>query len=461
MTRLVRRAYLYGIAVLTALGAIAFAASPGLARDVGPPKDADALARWIAMHPADWVAASAMTELALDTSVPQRIELWHASYELADRLAPRRPNVPAAFMRAGLFHWSELDASDRKQVLDAAAPLLREPVVFSRLYSHLFDLTHDFAYLRRNAPATREALSWLSELAVTNGLFHEYRELREAERRERWNAFQKMSPTAHSTELIDLLPPHLDARDEPLVRALLSALERAPFDAQRTSRNAESLALYAMRNRVQPLESLAPLIETQGGLSEPTRARLALAIGNVGLASKAEITNSTRTPEWAPYHLERALYEARTGDRAIAEAYLTRAALIRIDVSGLSTAEQIARLIGKTDDAARYHAKLLEEARAPRQWTETCSENELCERALTTQYVPDTERMIRITANVVQSDQTPPYLEVYVDDALVNEGAVRNAAIFEMPTTPGLHRVEVRLVNRWTRNRIQRRVRLS
>ncbi|HYR29196.1 MAG TPA: hypothetical protein VEU30_12070, partial [Thermoanaerobaculia bacterium] len=67
---------------------------------------------------------------------------------------------------------------------------------------------------------------------------------------------------------------------------------------------------------------------------------------------------------------------------------------------------------------------------------------------------------IALTIENVQSDEVPPYVEIDVDDALVHEGAVENARQFTL-ADGGRHRVEVRLANPRTRNRDQRRVRLS
>lgn len=462
MTRRVRILYMYAIAILTAVSAAAFVANRGLRHDPVAPNDVPGLATWLTAHPADWLAESALADQALDTSLPHRVELWHASYDLALHVAPLRPNPPAAFVRAGLFHWYELEPKDRKEVLDVAAPLLREPRFFGRVYIAFYDLTHDFAYLRRNAPPTENALAWLSELAITNGLFSEYRELREAQRLERWRTFQRERHSEHAAPLVNYLPQRLDAHDEPLVRGVLEELDRKPVDAEHIAGRAEDLALFAMRHGLQPLSAFLPFIDRQGVLSNPTRARLALALNNADLASKVEITSTmTRTPEWMPYHLERALFEARSGDRAIADAYLARTALLGMDARVLTAAEEIARLGGDTQNAAGYHAKLIEESRQPRKWTETCGENELCDRAFARQYVADPEKKIRLEVSVGQSDQIPPYLELYVDDALVAEGEVQTTRVFEVPASPGLHRLEVRLVNRFTRNRIQRRVRLS
>jgi hypothetical protein len=461
MTRRTRRIYGYSIAGLSALLALLFLANPGLARDPDPPEDVGKKAAWLTDHPADWLTASEIADRSLDTTLPRRRALWHAAYDLAIHVAPRRPNGPAAFVRAGLFHWYELGSNDRKQVLDVAAPLLHEPRFFGLLHAPLFELTRNFAYLRRNAPQTKGALTWLSDLAVMNGLFPEYRELRDARRKEREAAFRRDRHIEHPAALIDLLPDHLDAHDEPLIRGILEEIDRKPFDAT-SSRRSEDLVLFAIRNHLQPLQALAPLIEMEGALSSPTRARLALALGNAGLASKVELTSSlTRTPEWVPYHLERAVFEARNGDRPVAAAYLARTTLLGIDVRVLTSAEEIARILGDTAEAGRLRGELLAASRNPRDWKETCAENELCDRAVTRQYVADSDRTIRIGAAVVESDAVAPYLEVFVDDALVAEGEVKAGSVFAAQTTAGLHRIEVRLVNRITRNHTQRRVRLS
>lgn len=461
VTRRARRIYGYGIAALTSFMAVLLLANPGLTHDLSPPSDVREMAAWLNEHPADWLTASELADHALDASVPQRRELWHAAYDLASHVAPRRPNAPAAFVRAGLFHWYELDAADRKQVLEVAAPLLREPAFFGTLYAPLFDLTRDFAYLRHNAPPTLSALEWLSELAVQNGLFAEYREIREAQRKERMAMFERVRHTEHPAALIDLLPEHLDARDEPLVQAVLEEIDRKPFDTS-ASRHSEDLVLFALRNHLKLLPTLAPLIETPGALTDPTRARLALALGNPGLASKVELTSATtRSAEWLPYHLERAIFEANHGERSAAESYLARTAMAGVNARVLAAAEQVATILGDPVEAARARRELLAVAANPRRWLETCGENVLCDRAITRLYVAAPDKTIRIEATVLDGDEIAPYLEIYVDDGLVAEGDVRNQRVFESVAAPGLHRVEVRLVNRYTRNRVQRRVRLS
>src|SRR5687768_17362537 len=127
MTRTSRQILLGVTTGLTLALLIVFLAKPAIARDADRPREIGALARWLADHPADWLAASLIADRALDATTPRRSELWRAAYAHALRLAPHRPNPGAAFVRGGLFHWYELSAADRKEVLRVAAPMLRDP----------------------------------------------------------------------------------------------------------------------------------------------------------------------------------------------------------------------------------------------------------------------------------------------------------------------------------------------
>lgn len=67
---------------------------------------------------------------------------------------------------------------------------------------------------------------------------------------------------------------------------------------------------------------------------------------------------------------------------------------------------------------------------------------------------------LSINVDSAMRDEVPPYIECYVDDALVWEGPIeKKTAIPLVP--PGRHRVEITLVNPLTRNRAPRAVRLS
>jgi len=460
MTRTTRQIVLLLVAAVSFLLALIFVATPSLVRDSQRPETMRGMIAWLAKHPADWLTASAIADRSLDSDLPRRVEIWRGSYRQALQLAPRRPNTSAGFVRAGLFHWTELGPHDRNAILQAAIPLIRDPQHFGVLYQPLFTLTRNFPWLRRNAP-DGGAIRALNELAATNGLFAEYRETREAVHRERLRELHARRGKDHPTELVDLLPSPISSADEPLVRTILEDLDRDPFHPNHSSARIEDLARYAIRHHLQPLGGLAGLIETPGILADVTRARLALAMGNVEQAGRVELTvPQTNAAEWVPYFLDRARFEAHRGDAALADAYLGRAALIGMTDDVLVAAVEIASILGQTKNVERYRQELAAAARKPRVWKETCGENEICTKAIAREYAAQSQT-IRIGASVVQTDEVAPYLEIYVDDALVAEGEVRDERAFAMPVGAGLHRIEVRLVNPFTRNRIQRRVRLS
>ena len=390
MTRRTRQVILtLHIAVLAGL-LVAFLASPGLARDPKRPAGVAGLARWIAAHPADWLAASAIADEALDSGLPRRFELWRAAYEHGSLLAPHRRNASAAFFRSGLMHWYELGPADRRLVLDHGAPLLRDPALFYALHRPLWQLTRDLGYLRRNAPRSESALAPLKDIAAANGLFDDYRQLREQIRQERLAAFQARRSTAPMRELLALMPQRIETADEPLVRGLLEELDRRSFELREIDGRIEPVAAYALAHGVQPLAGLKPLLDEHGRLSDRTRARLARALGDPAEALRIEAL-AGRVPEPKP---------------------------------GV--------------------------------WEGTCGRDEVCGTARTVHDGP-----LRIRVSVVQSDQVPPYVEIYTDDALVAEGAVTDERVFDVNAPPGRHRTEVRLANPRTKNLIQRRVRLS
>lgn len=427
MTRVVRRMLLMSAAASSALLLLLFLANLHLTRDPVRPDSLDGLTAWIAHHPADWLAASAITDRSLDSALPlqRRVALWRSSHILAVYLAPLRTNPTAGFVRAGLFHWYELGTADRKAVLEAAAPLLRDPAIFTALHRPLWELTRDLRYLRRSGPQTLNALSMLRELAIASGDFAEYRSLRAAMRDRRMADFQAKRATATIAELIDILPRPITDSDEPLVRAILAEIDRRPFDVHTMGGRVEELALYAIRHDVKPLTALAPFVDRAGSLTNPTRARLALALGDRDGAMRVELTTAmVNAAEWVPYLLERAAFEERNGQPALAARYRLRATVA--------------------------------DGPAANAWTNTCGGAELCSSVFRIHDGP-----LQFKASVAQSDEIPPYVEVYLDDVLVMEGEVRGEKTFAVDAAPGPHQTEVRLVNRTVRNGTQRRVRLS
>ena len=110
----------------------------------------------------------------------------------------------------------------------------------------------------------------------------------------------------------------------------------------------------------------------------------------------------------------------------------------------LATARDVAHSLGNTKEVARLDALI---AKEPRTWRDTRT------------HVYGSK--VQISLATEQSDEIPPYVEIYVDDLRRAEGEVRDERTFDITAHPGLHAVEVRLVNPRTRNGIQRRLRLS
>jgi hypothetical protein len=119
---------------------------------------------------------------------------------------------------------------------------------------------------------------------------------------------------------------------------------------------------------------------------------------------------------------------------------------------------RLARALGQ-DDQARTLATQRTNLPAPGAWIGTCGTTDLCSTVTAT---IEAARAIRLSLDVVQTDEVDPYVEIYVDDVRVAEGNVRGSRTFALPVREaGSHRVEVRLANPQTRNGVQRRVRLS
>ncbi|HEX2121218.1 MAG TPA: hypothetical protein VHL59_06200, partial [Thermoanaerobaculia bacterium] len=261
-------------------------------------------------------------------------------------------------------------------------------------------------------------------------------------------------------DLLRLVPDRLDAADEPLIRRALEELHKRSFRPSELAGPIEQIVDYAIRHELPGLDGLATLVHAPQTLPPSTRARLAIAIGRAQDATRIELADAVpNAPEWVPYHRERALFEARDGDAAAAEAQLRRAASAGADPRVTETAAQVAAILGNDAAAARYRQELAALAHKPRVWTGTCGGDELCDWARTRVYV--TGGAIELALDVVQSDQTPPYVEIFVDDARAAEGLVDGERRFVVPAANGVRRVEVRLVNRATPGGAQRRVRLS
>lgn len=463
MTRRTRQVMLTLVASLCAVFLAIVILNRDLFDDADRPASLDGAATWLTDHPADFVAASAIVQSALDASTPRRRELWHAAYAHAKRLAPYRRHADGAFVRSGLFHWYELRPAERARVREAAGPLLRDPQFFERMLVPLWQLTRDFAWLRANAPETMPARSALRDLAVARGLFGEYRVLREGIRAARMQDLALHRRDADPSTLLALLPNRLTAADEPLVRGILEELDRQAFDPDQIDARAEALVDYAVRHDVQPLTGILPLLDTPSPLRDVTRARAALDLNNATAATSIEIASAvTGAAEWEPYFLDRAIFEARRREAAAADAYLVRAAAQApvMSIALLAAGEQVATILGNAKAAASYRTQLVARAREPRTWSGGCGgTNEICSVVTREEYV--TGDTLRLELTTTQTDETPPYVEIFVDDALRAEGEVRDARVFEVSVSPGLHRVEVQLVNGPMRNGARRRMKIG
>lgn len=393
LKRETRQVLLSITAAMNTLLLLVFLDNREIAHDPRPPEGARALAVWLAEHPGDWKSAASLTSIALDSTLPRRFELWRASHELGRTLAPQRPHAAAGFVRAGLFHWYELDAADRAAVLAAAGPLMRGDVgLFGQLHRPLYRLTNDLDYLRRVAPPTVGSLVQLRDLAAAHGRFDDYRALREEARQRRLATFRQRRASATVADLLALLPPELRVEDEPLLRGILEELDRRPFDPAQLDARVEALTVFALDHDLGPLGGLTPLIESKGKLlRDATRVRLALAVKDHGAATR--VTLSADGPP----------------------------------------------VVSAADGV----------------WEGLCGPQELCAAARVKH-----RGTLTLPLDVAQTDEIPPYVEIYVDDALAAEGEVREARTFTVGSADALHRIEVRVVNPVTRNGIQRRVRL-
>jgi len=357
------------------------------------PDDPLALARRLRAHPADWRAASALTEHALDAPVPNRFALWRAAHDVAQHLAPQRDAPRMELVRAAFFHWQELTPADRRAALDALAPLLRDPANFFTMVRPVFALTGDFGMLRRWNPGTADALSVLRDIAVVNGRFDDYLQLRDEARRKRDAAFRESLPHLTPAEIIGALPPPpYSTDDEPVLREALAELHRRPLtEDPHHGGDLDALVDYALRHGIEPLDGINSIVHMPGAATDLTRYRLAEKFGMT--AAAFDIRLGAKGPLAVP---------RETWQRLRDDGNLDVRAWIDRDFAGPSS----------------------------------------------------------ITIKTTQSDEVPPWVEIYLDDARIAEGAVATTRTFAVPATRGVHRLDVRVANARTRNAVSRLVRI-
>jgi hypothetical protein len=288
------RLFLISVAAAMTLAAITFILHPPQFRWTSPSTDLRSLAARIARHPTDWEAASALTEVALDSRLGSRIALWRAAYTHASLLAPERSDPANAFVRAAFFHWTELSANDQRDALNAFAPLLRDEGLFSRMAKPLFELTGDLSLLRQAHPPTKYSIGIVMDLALANGFFSDYRSLRsEMERRlnDDFAARRHSDPPAELMARFPEPPYHSDA--EPMIAGLLEELHHRPLD-DNPGRVAivDAIVDYALRHGLGPLDGLEVITRKPDAASVATRIRLARNLGLTNLAAQLELASS-------------------------------------------------------------------------------------------------------------------------------------------------------------------------
>ncbi|HEX7192489.1 MAG TPA: hypothetical protein VF381_13055 [Thermoanaerobaculia bacterium] len=398
-----------------------------------PPNDLAGAARWLASHPADYLAADVVTDHALDFNSGgdrHRFEIWRASHELAVQLAPWRNGPRMALVRSGLEHWYELPARDRIDVLRSAEPLMHDPEIFRRVAQPLFELTGNFGYIRRNAPRDPSARDQLSRIAAMNGLFTDYRSLRTEAATARLRRFSQIRSSASQADLIELLPDHFDADDETLLRSILDELSRHPLDAP-PSRPAlvDRVVDYALRHRIEPLNGLEALVDLPGAASEPARARVALHLGDPDRASRIEISAPQNDPAaWADYFDERAAFTRTHGDAGLARV---------------------------------YDAKAFLGHQAREKWVGLCSDKTICTNGSRELLVarPHPQALTLVSEH---EESVPAYVEILLDERRVAEGEIAKNRAFDLGTTAvGSHPIEIRVVNPFTPQAREHRVRIQ
>lgn len=453
------RPFLAVLSVAMAAALIVFLTDPRLQHDPRTPgDDLHVLGATIARHPAYQAVFGKIVEQVLDSSSTSRFEAWRAAEEQIVRLDPNRPMAAGSFVRSGLFHWYELGDSDRHQVITAIQPLLRDESFFGRMAQPLFQLTGDFALLRRANPGSEGAMAMMASMAVTNGRFDDYRLFREQARKKRFDKFAQMRSGATPVDLVNLVPMPPTMADAELMQGILDELHRKPIDNNKVDTHRSSALIdFALDHDLRPLDGLEAVVRIAAA-DDPQRARLALHLGKLDRASDVESASpiADRAP-WHRYFVERAVEEMRRHESLAALHYLQKADDGKSpDV--IAATEEIQRLAGNAAEAAAVHKTLLARANRVEQWLGTCA-GDVCNHASGTLWSEGAPFALKVAA--VQSDNVPPYAEIYADDAIAGEGTVSPSLIARAALLRGVHRIEVRLANPMTRNAIRRRIRIE
>lgn len=261
------------------------------------PRETWALASRLAQHPTDWEAASALSERALDEAGAGGVEAWRVGHELAAKMAAGSKTPHLAYARAGFFHWPELSEGDRQSVLVAIEPSLHDVKTFERMARPLFELTGDLGFLRRACPGNVSTLLLLNDLALTNGRFDDYRELRAELAKARASEFAKQAPTLTPSQIIASLPVPIHTDDDGMVVAALRALHERPLDENPgRPQSINALVDYVSDHHAGAVDGLARAVHERTWASAAARAKLARLLGKNDVAATIERTETDRPP---------------------------------------------------------------------------------------------------------------------------------------------------------------------
>lgn len=443
---------------LFALALLAYAVASRTRAASQLPASRNQLAIELTRAPANWQLARDITARALDEGVTHRIALWRAAYRM---LAARNPQWGPArvdFVKAGLFHWNELSAGDRRDILEAAGHLLADEDSFFSYYRPLWEVTRDMDFLRAHRPRSVRATRALLDIAARNGEFDDYRALRDELTNEHRFEFARRVAGRASAEqfLIEAVAIDKHARNDAVLEMYLERLGEFPPNRLHVMPNALAETVdYAIRHQL-PYEAFFSFVDDES-LPLPLRARIALANGEKVRADRIEQTaGSTRTAEWTAYHVDRIYADLRDGrvedaaarfgriaaqDQKHARVLAAREALERVsrDAAGLAAV--------RSELSVLYDPSTLD----PRRWSRLCG-GALCTEASAFAWVSEAvDAPLRVAST--SADRVAPYLELYDNDRLVFEGALEpQQTIAVRLQTPGLHELRARLVNSRTRN---------
>jgi hypothetical protein len=158
----------------------------------------------------------------------------------------------------------------------------------------VYELTGDLSYLEAAHPSTVNAIVTLMSLALPNGFFADYRNLRVELNRRRLDDFNAYRSSATPEELVARFPdPPYHTDQEPLIAALLDELHRRPLvDDPHRTHVVDNVIAYALRHDLGPLDGFEVVTRKPASASIETQIALALKLGLDSVARALESASS-------------------------------------------------------------------------------------------------------------------------------------------------------------------------